>query len=72
MKQTYASALAALPWAWAAFSSGTKAPAQTPRCPATSSHISMESGVYSSGPGVEFALHHFVATLVPQGRTVPS
>ena len=32
----------------------------------------MESGSYSSQPGVTFVLHHFVATLVPMGKTVPS
>lgn len=41
-------------------------------CPASSSHIVMESGSYSSEPGVEFVLHHFVATLVPMGKTAPT
>lgn len=46
--------------------------AQTSVCPAGPSHISMESGTYSSEPGVLFVLHHFVATLVPLGKTAPA
>ena len=56
----------------AAFSLRVRCTAQEPPCPATPSHIAVASGSYSSGPGVEFILHHFVATLVPQGKTVPS
>ncbi len=51
---------------------GLGARAQQSPCPATSSHIAISGGSYSSGPGVEFVLHHFVATLVPQGTTLPS
>lgn len=32
----------------------------------------MESGTYSSEPGVQFVLHHFAATLVPMGPALPS
>lgn len=32
----------------------------------------MESGSYSSQPGVSFGLHHFSATLVPLGKREPS
>ncbi len=40
-------------------------------CPSQVSHIAMESGSYSSQPGVTFDLHHFVASLVPQGSKAP-
>ncbi len=57
----------------AAFAAGT-AWAQTPQppCPDASSHITIDNGSYSSEPGVAFLLHHFSATLVPDGKTVPS
>ncbi len=32
----------------------------------------MESGTYSSQPGVIFVLHHFQASLVPMGKTAPA
>jgi hypothetical protein len=47
-------------------------PAQSSVCPAFPSHISIESGVFSSQPGVTFRLRHFVATLVPLGKSAPS
>lgn len=45
--------------------------AQKVSCPDGPSHIVMESGSYSSQPGVSFSLHHFSATLVPRGKTDP-
>ena len=47
------------------------AQAETPVCPVAASHIAMESGMYSSQPGVEFRLRHFDAMLVPMGKRVP-
>ena len=47
------------------------AQAETPVCPVAASHIAMESGMYSSQPGVEFRLRHFDAMLVPMGKKVP-
>ncbi len=44
--------------------------AQGDGCSATPSHIAM-TGTFSSQPGVTFALRHFVATLVPLGKTAP-
>lgn len=41
-------------------------------CPPAISHIVMDSGSYSSRPGVTFRLRHFNATLVPMGKTAPS
>ena len=46
--------------------------AQQLKCPTGPSHIGMESGQYSSQPGVSFQLRHFSATLVPIGKTLPS
>ena len=46
--------------------------AEIATCPEAASHISMESGSYSSQAGVKFVLHHFVATLVPLGKTAPA
>ena len=40
-------------------------------CPAAPSHIDIANGSYSSGPGVTFVLHHFVATLVPRSTRPP-
>ena len=40
-------------------------------CSSQVSHLAMESGSYSSQPGVTFNLRHFVATLVPQGSKAP-
>ena len=52
----------------------TSVPAQSQSpahpCP-QSSHISIESGTFSSQPGVTFTLRHFVATLVPRGKASP-
>lgn len=45
---------------------------QTPLCPSSPSKIRIDSGLYSSRPGVTFQLHHFVATLVPRGTRPPS
>ena len=45
--------------------------AETQTCPVAASHLVMESGSYSSQPGVEFSLHHFDATLVPLGKSMP-
>ena len=45
--------------------------AQVNPCPSQVSHIAMESGSYSSQPGVTFDLRHFVASLVPQGNKAP-
>lgn len=45
--------------------------AETQGCPIAASHIAMESGSYSSQPGVQFVLHHFDATLVPMGKAAP-
>ncbi len=45
--------------------------AQKPACPDASSHIVVESGSFSSQPGVSFALHHFSASLIPMGKTAP-
>lgn len=45
--------------------------AQQVSCPAAPSHIVMESGSFSSQPGVSFKLHHFSATLVPMGKKEP-
>ena len=47
------------------------AQAPKPACPDAASKIVVESGSYSSQPGVTFLLHHFHATLVPQGKTLP-
>ncbi len=41
-------------------------------CPPHPSHIRVDSGVYSSGPGVTFQLHHFAAELVARGSRSPS
>ncbi len=41
-------------------------------CTDAPSQILMESGTYSSEPGVMFVLHHFQASLVPMGRTAPA
>lgn len=41
-------------------------------CPPPVSHIVIDSGSYSSHPGVVFRLRHFSANLVPMGRTAPS
>ena len=41
-------------------------------CPPPISHIVMQSGDFSSQPGVVFRLRHFSATLVPIGKTAPS
>ncbi len=49
----------------------TFAHAEGVTCPDAPAHIVVESGSYSSQPGVTFALHHFAATLVPLGRTAP-
>ena len=46
-------------------------PAQTP-CPSTPSHIVMNSGSFSSQPGVTFTLRHFNASLVPLAKTAPA
>ena len=46
--------------------------AQVNPCSAHVSHIAMETGSYSSQPGVTFDLHHFVATLVPEGSKAPA
>ncbi len=51
---------------------GAVSHAQQPACPDASSHIVVERGSYSSQPGVSFALHHFSATLVPMGKTLPA
>ncbi len=63
MKWIFALCVACLPNAVAG--------AQKATCPDAPSHIAMESGSYSSQPGVSFALHHFSATLVPLGNTDP-
>ncbi len=42
-----------------------------PPCPPPNGHISIDSGTYSSQPGVTFKLRHFTGALVPQGRTAP-
>ncbi len=72
MKLTRACALKGSPVFLAAFAFGLRGFAQAPTCPDASSHISMESGSYSSQPGVTFVLHHFVATLEPMGKTLPN
>ena len=46
--------------------------APAPGCPAYSSHIEVASGSFSSQPGVTFRLRHFVANLVPMGKTAPA
>ena len=40
-------------------------------CP-HASHISLDSGTFSSQPGVTFTLRHFVATLVPRTKVLPT
>lgn len=45
--------------------------AQAPPCPAPVAHISIQTGSYSSQPGVTFELRHFVAALVPQSDKAP-
>ncbi len=45
--------------------------AQANPCSSQVSHIVMETGSYSSQPGVTFDLRHFAATLVPQGSKAP-
>ncbi len=50
---------------------GCSLQAQPAPCPLHPSHISVESGSFSSQPGVTFVLHHFVATLVPMGKEAP-
>ena len=45
--------------------------AQASPCSSQVSHIAMETGSYSSQPGVTFDLRHFVASLVPQGNKAP-
>ncbi len=52
-------------------SSAGRVAAETQACPLAASHIAMESGSYSSQPGVEFTLHHFDAMLVPMGKAKP-
>ena len=42
-----------------------------PPCPPPNAHLSIDSGTYSSQPGVSFKLRHFTGTLVPQGQTPP-
>lgn len=49
-----------------------EAEAQGPPCSSQVSHIVMQTGSYSSQPGVTFDLRHFVATLVPQGNKAPA
>ncbi len=44
---------------------------QPPQCPRTSSRINLQSGSFSTQPGVTFDLHPFVAHLVPMARTAP-
>ena len=46
---------------------------QTPHqtCPQPS-HISIDSGTFSSQAGVSFTLRHFVATLVPRSQVLPT
>ena len=41
-------------------------------CPAHPSHIELLSGSFNSQPGVSFRLRHFVANLVPMGKTAPA
>ena len=45
--------------------------AEQPKCPPPVGHIAMDRGEYSSAPGVSFGLHHFSATLIPQGHAAP-
>lgn len=45
--------------------------AQAPACPPPVGHTEIESGSYSSQPGVNFKLTHFSADLVPEGDTAP-
>jgi hypothetical protein len=42
-----------------------------PACPPQNSHIVIDSGTFSSQPGVLFRLKHFTATLVPMGKSAP-
>ena len=55
----------------ALLSSGAFLSAQTNPCPQVA-HIVMETGSYSSQPGVTFILRHFAATLVPLGKKAPA
>ncbi len=45
-------------------------PTKPQTCPQPT-HISIQSGTFSSQPGVSFRLTHFVATLVPRTRVLP-
>ena len=45
--------------------------AQANPCSSQVAHIAMETGSYSSQPGVTFNLRHFMATLVPEGDKAP-
>lgn len=56
---------------WAVLLCSASAWARDAVCPDAASRIVLESGTYSSAPGVLFVLHHFQATLVPMGKTAP-
>ena len=46
-------------------------PTRPQACPQPT-HISIQSGTFSSQPGVSFRLTHFVATLVPRTKVLPT
>lgn len=61
----------ALAIALGAFVFSLQANSQVADCPKAPAHIHIESGDYSSRPGITFQLKHFAATLVPLGKTAP-